>query len=453
MQHLHDLVVGPPDVAAPFPVQHAIRLERSARRPLTDAASKNAKPRGKSYRMHDTGGLYLEVFPNGSKLWRWKYRFERKEKRLALGKYPGVGLKDAREKRDDARKLLRAGVDPSASKKRLKVVEQIQAASTFEAVAKEWYERMMSTKAKSHRDKVIARLQNDIFPWLGKRPIADITAPEVLACLRRIEDRGAKDTAHRAKQNCSQVFNYAVACGRAHNNPTIYLSRALAPAKPGHFAAVTDPADVGPLLRAMDAVSATFPVKCALRLAPYVFCRPGELRTMRWEDIDLDKGEWNYIPEKREQDSGTRSGPVLHLVPLAKQVIAILRELKLLTGRHEYVFPGVADKKTPMSGATVNAALRRAGYSTREQHTGHGFRAMARTILHEGLRFEPDVIEHQLAHRVPDVLGYAYNRTRFLDDRKKMMQQWADYLDRLREGLGPDVAAEPRLLIGPREGR
>ena len=206
-------------------------------------------------------------------------------------------------------------------------------------------------------------------------------------CLRRIEDRGAKDSAHRAKQNCSQVFNYAVASGRAQSNPTVFLGGALAPARPGQFAAVTDPADVGPLLRAMDAVSATFPVKCALRIAPYVFCRPGELRTMRWQDIDLDRAEWNYIPEKREGESGTCSNSVLHLVPLATQVVAILRELRPLTGRHEYVFPGVADKTKPMSGGTVNAALRRAGYSTRAEHTGHGFRAMARTILHEGLGF------------------------------------------------------------------
>ncbi|MEX3956011.1 tyrosine-type recombinase/integrase [Trinickia sp. EG282A] len=439
MQTLHGSVVRSTNVVALFPVRRPVAVERGARSPLTDLAIKKAKPRNKVYRLYDTKSLYLEVTPGGSKLWRLKYRFDGKENRLSLGRYPATTLEKAREKRDAARKLLADGVDPSAHRKAAKAARLANAANTFEAVARDWFERMMSKKAKSHRDRVIARLQNDIFPWLGKRPIADITAPEVLACLHRIESRGAKDTTHRVKQNCSQVFNYAVACGRAQSNPTVYLSGALAPAKPGHFAAVTDPADVGPLLRAMDAVSATFPVKCALKIAPYVFCRPGELRTMRWKDIDLDKGEWNYIPEKREEGAGTCPNSILHLVPLASQVIAILRELYPLTGRHEYVFPGVADKTKPMSGGTVNAALRRAGYSTREQHTGHGFRAMARTILHEGLGFLPEVIEHQLAHRVPDPLGGAYNRTRFLAVRRQMMQQWADYLDRLREGAHDKV--------------
>lgn len=442
MQTLHDSVIRSTNVVALFPVQHPVAVERGARRPLTDVAIKNAKPRNKPYRMYDSLGLYLEVTTGGTKLWRLKYRFAGKEKRISLGKYPITGLEKARKRRDAARELLSDGVDPSADRQATEAAKLENAANTFEAVARDWFERLMSSKAKSHRDKVIARLENDIFPWLGKRPIAAITAPEVLACLRRIEDRGAKDTAHRAKQNCSQVFNYAVACGRAQNNPTIYLSGALAPARPGHFAAVTDPTDVGPLLRAMDAVSATFPVKCALRIAPYVFCRPGELRTMRWEDIDLDKGEWNYIPEKREEDSDTCSGPVLHLVPLATQVIVILRELHPLTGRHEYVFPGVADKTKPMSGGTVNAALRRAGYSTRAQHTGHGFRAMARTILHEGLGFAAEAIEHQLAHRVPDPLGDAYNRTKFLTVRRQMMQDWADYLDRLRKGVDDETCAD-----------
>ncbi|WP_429294999.1 tyrosine-type recombinase/integrase [Paraburkholderia sp. CI3] len=419
---------------------------------LTEVAIRNVKPAGKTQRVWDSGGLYLEVTPGGSKLWRLKYRFDGKENRLSFGRYPEVGLKDARARRDEARKLLADDVDPSAYRKAAKAARLANAANTFEAVAREWFERMMSTKATSHRERVIARLQNDIFPWLGKRPIADISAPEVLACLRRIEDRGARDTAHRAKQNCSQVFNYAVACGRAQTNPTTFLSGALAPATPGHFAAVTNPAEVGPLLRAMDAVRVTFPVRCALTIAPYVFCRPGELRTMRWQDIDLNKGEWNYIPEKRERDSVTSSSS-LHMVPLATQVIAILRELQPLTGRYGYVFPGVADKTKPMSGGTVNAALRRAGYSTRAQHTGHGFRAMARTILHEALGFAPHVIEHQLAHRVPDPLGVAYNRTRFLPDRLRMMQQWADYLDRLRDGGEIGASVSPAVFVGSREGR
>ncbi|MFM0166894.1 integrase arm-type DNA-binding domain-containing protein [Paraburkholderia sediminicola] len=392
--------------------------------PLTDVAIRNARPTGKTQRLWDAGGLYLEVTPGGSKLWRWKYRFDGKEKRLAFGRYPDVSLKDARAKRDGARKLLADDIDPSAHKKAVKAARLESTANNFEAVAREWFARMMADKAKSHKDKVIARLENDIFPWLGKRPISEISAPEILACLRRIEERGARDTAHRAMQNCSAVFRYAVTIGKAHSNPAVHLKGALPPARPGHFAAVTEPEKVGPLLRKMYDVNATFPVKCALRLAPYLFCRPIELRSMRWDEVHLDAAEWRYIVGKTQTP---------HLVPLASQAVAILRELQPLTGRWTYVFPGRDDKAQPMSGNTVNVALRRAGISTRDEQTGHGFRAMARTILHERLGIKPEVIEHQLAHSVPDPLGTAYNRTRFLDDRRKMMQEWADYLDIQRE--------------------
>ncbi|OUL72181.1 tyrosine-type recombinase/integrase [Paraburkholderia hospita] len=448
MQNQRDFVVRQPNVVALFPVQHPVAFERRAHSPLTDVAIKNAKPRDKSYRLHDTGGLYLEVFPNGSKLWRLKYRFQGRENRLALGAYGtsklSVGLGAARAVRDEARLMLKQGDDPSVNRKRLKLDKQTQAANTFEAVANDWFNRMMSKKAESHRVKVKARLESDLLPWLGKKAITDITAPDILECLRRIEDRGARDTAHRALQNCSAVFGYAVASGKARENPAVHLKGALSPVKPGHFAAITEPESVGPLLRRMDAVSATFPVRCALRLLPYLFCRPGELRTMKWSEVHLDAAEWRYVTSKNE---------VSHVVPLPSQAVIILRGLQPLTGRGEFVFPGRDDRTQPMSNATLNRALQRAGISTREEQTGHGFRAMARTILHEGLRFAPEVIEHQLAHRVPDVLGRAYNRTRFLDDRKKMMQQWADYLDRLRDGVEPEAAADPRLCIGPREGR
>ncbi|MGB8414995.1 tyrosine-type recombinase/integrase [Paraburkholderia sp.] len=255
MQHLHDSTVRHSNVVALFPAQRPVAVERNAHSPLTDLAIKNAKPRNKVYRVYDSKGLYLEVAPGGSKLWRLKYRFDGKEKRISLGQYPTTALEKARKRRDAARELLDDGIDPSAHRKATEAARLASIANTFEAVARDWYERMMSTRAKSHREKVFARLQNDIFPWLGKRPIAQITEPEVLACLRRIEDRGARETAHRAKQNCSQVFNYAVACGLAKNNPTVGLSGALAPARPGHFAAITNPAEVGPLLRAMDGSS------------------------------------------------------------------------------------------------------------------------------------------------------------------------------------------------------
>ncbi|MFP3586372.1 integrase arm-type DNA-binding domain-containing protein [Paraburkholderia sp. SIMBA_055] len=444
MHILHDSPAHPHNVSVPGPVSADALRARRARYPLTDVAIKNATSGATRKRLYDTGGLYLEIFPNGSKLWRWKYRFNGREKRLALGGYPAVGLKDARKKRDDARKLLDDSIDPSAHKQAVKTARLAQAANTFEGVAREWFELMMSTKAKSHRDKVIARLQNDIFPWLGKLPIANITASEVLGCLRRIEDRGAKDTAHRAKQNCSQVFNYAVASGRTQSNPTVYLSGALAPARAGHFAAVTEPKEVGPLLRKMHEAKVTYPVKCALKLLPYLFCRPGELRTMRWDEVHLDAAEWRYIVPKTKTP---------HVVPLASQVVTVLRELFLLTGRGEFVFPGRDDRARPMSQATINRALQRAGICTRKEQTGHGFRPMARTILHECLRFPPEVIEHQLAHRVPDALGQAYNRTRFLDDRRRMMQQWADYLDRLREGSTDAASVSAGANLGAREGR
>ena len=443
MQIQHDSLSRVPEGTA-LPAVSPARYGRRVSAALTDVAIKNAKPTGKSYRIYDTGGLYLEIYPNGSKLWRWKYHFDGKEKRLSFGKYPDVGLKDARAKRDDARKLKGQDVDPGARKKADKAARLAQTTNTFEAVARDWFERMMSDKAESHKGKVIARLEKDVFPWLGKKPIAEITAPEVLDCLRRIEDRGARDTAHRALQNCSAVFHYAVAIGRARGNPVSHLKGVLRPAKPGHFAAVTEPGKVGPLLRKMAQACTTFPVKCALRLAPYLFCRPAELRTMRWDEVHLDAAEWRYVASKTTTP---------HLVPLASQAVAILRELFRLTGRGEYVFPGRNDRKKPMSEATLNRAMQRAGINTRDEHTGHGFRAMARTILHERLRIKPEVIEHQLAHRVPDALGTAYNRTRFLDDRRQMMQQWADYLDRLRDGgeVEAPVTSEPH--IGSREGR
>jgi integrase len=264
-----------------------------------------------------------------------------------------------------------------------------------------------------------------VFPWIGGKPIAEITAPEILAVLRRIEGRGTIDTAHRVGQACGQVFRYAVATGRAQRDPTGDLRGALPTVKQEHFAAITEPAQVGELLRAIEGFKGTFVVQCALKLAPMLFVRPGELRQARWQQFDLEKGEWKYLATKTNTE---------HLVPLATQAVAVLRELHALTGHTAFVFPGARSNGRAMSDAAVNAALRRMGYNTRTEITGHGFRAMARTILHEVLGIAPEVIEHQLAHRVPDALGTAYNRTKFLPERRKMMQQWADYLDKLRAG-------------------
>ena len=391
--------------------------------PLSDPAIKKAKPEAKTYKLTDGGGLYLLVKEAG-KYWRLDYRHGDKRKTLALGVYPDVTLARAREKRDEAKKLLADGIDPGELKRATKTQNAERATNSFEAVAREWYAKHAPGWAAGHSDKVIRRLERDVFPWIGGKPIADLAAPDVLAVLRRIESRGVLETAHRAQQNCGQVFRYAVATGRAVRDPTADLRGALPPWKKANFASITDPRAVGELLRAIDGFKGSLPVACALRLAPLLFVRPGELRAAKWADFDLDAGEWRYLVSKTKTE---------HVVPLAPQALAILRELHPLSGHRAHVFPG-RDPTKPMSDAAINAALRRMGYDTKTEITGHGFRAMARTIIHEELGFKPEVIEHQLAHRVPDSLGTAYNRTKFLKDRRAMMDAWANYLDRLKAG-------------------
>ncbi|NTV69873.1 MAG: integrase arm-type DNA-binding domain-containing protein [Azonexaceae bacterium] len=392
--------------------------------PLSDTTIRTAKPSEKTQKLFDGGGLYLEVAPSGGKWWRLKYRFGGKEKRISLGVYPDVGLKDARERRENARKLLANDIDPGENRKVQKSAKVERAANSFEVIAREWYSKNRESWAVSHADKIIARLENDVFPWLGGKAIAEITAPDVLSVLRRIEGRGTIDTAHRAKSNISQVMRYAIATGKAERDPCPDLRGALPPLRHDNFASITEPAKVAELLRAMDAFSGTFVVKSALLLAPLLFVRPGELRKALWADIDLDKAEWRYFVTKTKTE---------HSVPLASQAVAILKDLHALTGHAANVFPG-RDPQKPMSEAAINAALRRMGYDTKTEITGHGFRAMARTILHEELHQKPEVIEHQLAHKVPDSLGTAYNRTKFLKERKAMMQLWADYLYKLKAG-------------------
>ncbi len=393
--------------------------------PLTDTAIRNAKPADKPIKLFDERGLFLLVAPSGGKWWRFRYRFDRKHKSLSMGVYPDVPLARAREKRDEARRLLADGIDPGENRKVQKAAKFERAANSFEVVAREWFAKQKPNWAASHSEKIIKRLENDVFPWLGGKPIAEITAPELLQCLRRIEGRGALDTAHRARENCGQIFRYAIATGRATSDPSGALRGALAPAKHEHFAAITEPAAVGELLRAIDGFRGTFIVQCALRLAPLFFVRPGELRRAEWQQFDLEKAEWRYLATKTKTE---------HLVPLASQAVGVLRELHGLTGHGRYVFPGARSNGRPMSDAAVNAALRRMGYDTRTEITGHGFRAMARTILHQELGIAPEVIEHQLAHRVPDTLGTAYNRTKFIKERQVMMRKWADYLDTLKAG-------------------
>ena len=394
--------------------------------PLTDIAIRRAQAGNKSRKMFDGRGLYLEVAPRGGKWWRFKYRFGGKEKRLSLGVYPDVSLKDARQRCEDARRMLTREIDPSEHRRALKAARAQQASNSFEAVAREWFAKHTPNWAESHSSRLISQLERDVFPWIGGKPVAAVSPSQLLAVVRRVEQRGALEPAHRALRNCGQIFRYAVATGRANNDPAGFLRGALPPVKRGHFAALTDPKKVGPLLRVLDGYEGSLIVRCALRLAPLVFVRPGELRRAEWLDIDLDAAEWRFTVSKTGN---------LHLVPLSRQAVEILRELYPLTGHGRFVFPDGRTPKgdRPMSENAVLAALRRMGIG-KEEMSGHGFRAMARTLLDEVLGFRPDYIEHQLAHVVRDPLGRAYNRTAHLPQRREMMQEWADYLDRLKAG-------------------
>jgi integrase len=398
---------------------------------LTAVTIRNAKPGEKARKLSDGGGLYLELMPAGARYWRLKYRYGGKEKRLALGVYPEVTLADARKQRDAARELLRDGRDPAAERKADKARAKLSTAETFEAIGREWLESQRAKLAPATFVKSEWMLCDNVFPWIGSLPIADIDAPTLLATLRRIEARGANETAHRTREKCGQVFRYAIATGRATRDPSADLRGALAPIVRTSRAAITDPTLMGDLLRALDGYSGQFATRCALRLAPLLFVRPGELRHAEWDEIDLDAALWR-IPAGKMKMRET------HLVPLAPQAVAILRELHPLTGRGRYLLPSLRTPAEPMSENTVNAALRRLGYD-KATMTGHGFRAMASTRLNE-MGWAPDVIERQLAHAERNKVRAAYNRAQYLAERQKMMSAWADYLDGLRAGSANVVA-------------
>jgi len=393
--------------------------------PLTDMKVLKAKPQDRPVSLFDGGGLYLLVTTTGGKLWRFKYRFNGKEKKLAFGAYPEISLLDARQKRDEARRQLANNIDPGTVRKAQKQAKT-ESTETFEIIAREWYDRFTPTWAIGHASRIMSRLERDVLPYLGSLPIKEIKATELLTVLRRIESRGALESAHRIRAICGQIFRYAVATGRAERDLAADLRGALPPVQTINRAAITEPAKVGELLRAIDGYQGGFVVQCALRFAPLVFVRPGELRHAEWSEINFENAEWNIPAGKMKMKNP-------HLVPLSHQALVILAELKKLTGASRYVFPSGRTFDRPMSDNAILAALRRMGFA-KDEMSGHGFRAMARTILDEVLQIRPDFIEHQLAHAVRDPNGRAYNRTAHLVERKKMMQTWADYLDGLKAG-------------------
>lgn len=389
---------------------------------LTDTRLRALKPKAKLYRVADAKGLAIEVSTVGAKLWRYRYRYAGKASMASLGEYPAVSLADARLQRDRLRALLQGGANPAHVLRAEREARAEHQANTFGAVADEWLAKRVREGLSPGTVQRERRLAERDLAGIAGLPVADVTAPALLACLRKTEQRGVVETAHRARAFAGQVFRYAIATGRAMRNPASDLAGALEQPQVRHFASLTDPARIGELLRALHAYSGSPVTVAALKLAPLVFVRPGELRQARWADVNLDAAEWRFTATK----TGTP-----HIVPLCAQALEILRELQPLTGRGAYVFPGIRSARRPMSENTVNAALRYMGFD-RDTITGHGFRAMARTVLDEVLGFRPDYIEHQLAHAVRDPLGRAYNRTVHLAERRKMMQAWADYLDALR---------------------
>jgi integrase len=396
--------------------------------PLSDVQVKNAKPQQKEFKLMDGFGLFLLVTPTNGKLWRLDYRFEDKRKTLAIGAYPAITLADARQRREDAKKLLANGVDPGEMKKALKASDREVNANTFEAIAREWHHKFSSAGkwSPTHSEDILYRLEKDIFPPLGSRPISEIKPKELLIVLERVASRGALDTAHRLRHHCGMIFRYAVVNEHTERDIAADLRGALPPVKGGHHAAATTPKDLAPILRAIDDFTGSFVVKSALQLLPMLFCRPGELRAAEWTEVNFDDAIWEIPAERMKMKQP-------HIVPLSKQAIEILKALQPLTGYGKYVFPCNRSSHRCMSDNALNAALRRLGF-TKDEATAHGFRASARTILDEVLKFRPDYIEHQLSHSVRDALGTAYNRTTHLDERKKMMEVWSNFLEGLKTG-------------------
>jgi integrase len=406
---------------------------------LTDLKIRQAKPQEKDYKLTDASGLYLFIKASGSKLWRFKYSFQGKEKLLSFGSYPELKLSEARDLADQTRKHLKQGIDPGALKKLMRAT-RTGSDNAFKSIAIEWLAKRTPSWCEKHAIKTRWMLEKNLFPDLGSLPVEQISAADLLMVLDALEKRGAFDTAKRARQVAGQVFRYAIVTQRAKYDPSRDLADALTKVKKTHFAAITEPKEVGPLLAALDGYHGTPTVCAALQLAPLTFVRPGELRKARWSEIDFDQALWS-IP-----GTGMKAGRA-HIVPLCRQALVILKRMYQLTASSsEFVFPGARSTKRPMSDNAVLAAMRRMGIE-KEEMCGHGFRAMARTILDEVLNYRVDWIDHQLAHAVKDVNGRAYNRTAHLEGRRQMMQGWADYLDSLRT-ITRYLGAPSSRLIG-----
>jgi integrase len=404
---------------------------------LTESVLRVAKPVERPQKLFDGGGLFLLVTPEGARLWRLKYRYAGREKLLALGAYPQVPLRLARRRRDEARRLLEDGTDPSAKRKFDRAARVAAHENTFERVAREWLEKKSHGWDPGNAKIITHRLEADVFPWIGKEPIAKIGKESLLRVLERIERRGALETAHRVRQYIDSVIRYAMDTERAQANPTPRPD-VLATPKPRHFASITDPKGVGALMRAIRSYQGSLIVQCALKLAPLVFVRPGELRRAEWNELDMDAAEWRIPAEKMKMRTP-------HFVPLSRQAVEILRELHPLTGKWQWVFPSERSRHRPMSNNTVNAALRALGYS-KAQMTGHGFRHMASTLLNESSLWNHNAIERQLAHTEKDEIRAVYNAAQYLPERRRMMQWWADRLDALAGA--ENVVAIPRRSAG-----
>ncbi|MFT5603447.1 MAG: integrase [Paracoccaceae bacterium] len=406
---------------------------------LTDSKIKAAKPTERAYKLSDSGGLYLHVQPSGAKYWRCKYRFLNKEKLLSFGTYPAFSLSDARAKRDDAKIQLKNGIDPALVKQRQKNRRYEAAANSFSAIAQEWLIKQNAVLAKETAKRKLAMLENDILPYIGKRPIAEIETFELVGCLNRIVDRGTVETAHKSRNIINQVCRYAKQTGRIKHNPASDLAGALPAKRKSHRPAIVDPQGFGRLLVAIDQYQGSMIVRTALALAPLLFQRPGELCAMEWAEIDIENGLWTIPIEKKKERNKVEGD---HIVPLCHQAKALLEDIQPLTGRGRFVFPNQRNHESTIRTESLNKAIRACGFDTKTQHCAHGFRASARTMLAERLHLRIDWIAQQLAHQVRDTLGNAYNRTKYLPERIDMMQRWADYLDNLkRQVLAGNVIA------------